>query len=163
MPSPPNLSSAYESQVSDSTNWLNSVLARLQMTSISHIQGSLFYLILFDLTTFGRNSFSSLKHFHFLVSVKMLFSWLFSDPTDHVSLVFLARSFSSTQPLNVEILQSLDLAPLLSISKVFSLLYLQHMEVPGLGVELELHHRHSNARSEPHLQPITQLTTTPDP
>ena len=163
MPSPPNLSSAYESQVSDSTNWLNSVLARLQMTSMfSHPGVTLLSHFIWPHNIWEK-CFSSLKHFHFLVSVKMLFSWLFSDPTDHVSLVFLARSFSSTQPLNVEILQSLDLAPLLSISKVFSLLYLQHMEVPGLGVELELHHRHSNARSEPHLQPIPQLTTTPDP
>ena len=26
-----------------------------------------------------------------------------------------------------------------------------------------LHHRHSNARSEPHLRPTPQLTATPDP
>ena len=43
--------------------------------------------------------------------------------------------------------------------------HLQHMEVPRLGVESELvaagrHHSHSNARSEPHLQPTPQLTAT---
>ena len=36
--------------------------------------------------------------------------------------------------------------------------HLRHMEVPRLGVELELqlltYHSHSNTRSEPHLQPV---------
>ena len=35
------------------------------------------------------------------------------------------------------------------------------MEVPRLGVELELYH--SNVGSEPHLQPTPQLSATPDP
>ena len=44
-------------------------------------------------------------------------------------------------------------------------LQVQHMEVPRLGVEseLQLHHSHSNARSEPHLQPTPQLAATMDP
>ena len=42
------------------------------------------------------------------------------------------------------------------------------MEVPRLGVESELQllacsHSHSNAGSKPYLQPILQLTATPDP
>ena len=46
-------------------------------------------------------------------------------------------------------------------------LFLWHMEVPRLGVELELqtsvlHQNHSNAGSEPCLQPTPQLTATPD-
>ena len=45
---------------------------------------------------------------------------------------------------------------------------LQHMEVPRLGspfrvVATDLHHSHSSAGSELHLQPIPQLTATPDP
>ena len=41
--------------------------------------------------------------------------------------------------------------------------YLQHMEVPGLGVKSELHHGHSNAGSEMHLRPMMlQLAATPD-
>ena len=31
------------------------------------------------------------------------------------------------------------------------------------AVATGLHHSHSNAGSEPHLQPTAQLTTTPDP
>ena len=31
------------------------------------------------------------------------------------------------------------------------------------AVAASLHHRHSNARSKPHLQPTPQLTETPDP
>ena len=51
---------------------------------------------------------------------------------------------------------------------VFCFLELQHMEVPRLGAESELWlpadgHSHSNARSEPRLQPTPQLTATPDP
>ena len=49
---------------------------------------------------------------------------------------------------------------------VFLGLYSQHMEVPRLGVKLDLQLRptpQSNARSEPHLQPTPQLTATPDP
>ena len=47
-------------------------------------------------------------------------------------------------------------------------LHPQHMEVPKLGVEsdqqlLTLCHRHSNVRSEPHLQPTPQLKATLDP
>ena len=42
-----------------------------------------------------------------------------------------------------------------------------HMEVPRLRVEsaaaASLHHRHSNARSEPYLRPTPQLMATPDP
>ena len=43
-----------------------------------------------------------------------------------------------------------------------------HMEVPRLGVELELQpaglrHSHSNTRSELHLGPTPQFTATPDP
>ena len=51
----------------------------------------------------------------------------------------------------------------------FSWLQPQHMEVPRLGVKLELqlatslHHNHSNARSEPRLLPTPQLTAAPDP
>ena len=41
---------------------------------------------------------------------------------------------------------------------VFLGLHLQHMEIPRLGVELELHHSHSNVGSKPHLQPTPQLT-----
>ena len=37
------------------------------------------------------------------------------------------------------------------------------MEVPGLGVELELHHSHSIMGSEPCLQSILQLLAKPDP
>ena len=43
------------------------------------------------------------------------------------------------------------------------------MEVPRLGVKLELQlmayvcHSHSSKESEPHLQPVAQLTTTLDP
>ena len=40
---------------------------------------------------------------------------------------------------------------------VFLGLHLQRMEVPRLGVELELPHSHSNAGSEPHLRPTPQL------
>ena len=41
----------------------------------------------------------------------------------------------------------------------------QHMEVPSqIGdVAAGLHHSHSNASSEPHLQPTPQLTATRDP
>ena len=44
---------------------------------------------------------------------------------------------------------------------------LWHMEVPRLGVKLELqlaglYHSHSNARSDLNLQPMLQLTATPD-
>ena len=46
-------------------------------------------------------------------------------------------------------------------------LHLWHMEVSRLGVKLELScwpsHSHSNARSELHLQPTSQLTAMPDP
>ena len=47
-------------------------------------------------------------------------------------------------------------------------LYLRHMEVPRLGVELataaSLYHSHSNSRSEPCLPPaLQQLTATLDP
>ena len=35
--------------------------------------------------------------------------------------------------------------------------------VPIRAVATGLYHSHSNARSEPHLQPILQLTATPDP
>ena len=71
-------------------------------------------------------------------------------------------------------------------------LHLRYMEIPRLGVKLELqllayshshnnvgskpslrptpqltaaglHHSHNNVGSEPHLQPIPQLTATPDP
>ena len=50
----------------------------------------------------------------------------------------------------------------------FFSLRLQHMEVPRLGVKVELQipaytTAHSNARSEPHLQPTPQLTAMPDP
>ena len=47
----------------------------------------------------------------------------------------------------------------------FLLPHLQHMEVPRLGVEseMQLYHSHSNARSEPHLQPMLQLVAMPDP
>ena len=46
-------------------------------------------------------------------------------------------------------------------------LHLQHMEVPWLGVELELqllalYHSHSNTGSEPHLQPMLQLVAMVD-
>ena len=46
--------------------------------------------------------------------------------------------------------------------------HLWHMEVPGLGVKLELQllaygHSHSNAGSEPWLRPTPQLTAMPDP
>ena len=45
--------------------------------------------------------------------------------------------------------------------------HLQHMEVPGLGVESELHaslhHSHSNTGSKPGLRPTPQLMATPDP
>ena len=49
----------------------------------------------------------------------------------------------------------------------FSGLHPRHMEVPRLGVELELqplasHHSHSNTRSEPCLQPTPQLMAAPD-
>ena len=55
----------------------------------------------------------------------------------------------------------------------FSGLHPGHMEVPRLGVELELQqlayttpaglrHSHSNTKSELHLQPIQQLMATPD-
>ena len=43
--------------------------------------------------------------------------------------------------------------------------YLQLKEVPRLGVKLELQlttHRHSNARSEPHLWPTPQLIAMQD-
>ena len=45
---------------------------------------------------------------------------------------------------------------------------LQHMEVPRLGVKLQLqlpalHHSHSNVGSELRLQATPQLTATPDP
>ena len=44
----------------------------------------------------------------------------------------------------------------------------QHMEVPSSGgliraVAACLQHSHSNTRSEPHLQPTSQLTAMPDP
>ena len=43
-------------------------------------------------------------------------------------------------------------------------LHQQHMEVPRLGVELELQLlAYSNAGSEPHLRPTPQLMTTLDP
>ena len=43
-------------------------------------------------------------------------------------------------------------------------LYLQHVEVPRLGVKLELQlHSHSNARSEPCLQPTPQVVPMLDP
>ena len=48
----------------------------------------------------------------------------------------------------------------------FFVLYLQHVEVPRLGVELELQLLDlscSDAGSEPHLQPIQQLMATLDP
>ena len=43
--------------------------------------------------------------------------------------------------------------------------HLWHMEVPRLGVELELQllQGHTNARSEPHLRPMPQLVAMPDP
>ena len=48
--------------------------------------------------------------------------------------------------------------------------YLQHMEVPGLGVKLELQQRaytattaNSNTGSDPHLRPTPQLTAVLDP
>ena len=46
--------------------------------------------------------------------------------------------------------------------------YPRHMEVPGFqgpnrAVAAGLHHSHSNAGSEPCLQPTLQLTVTPDP
>ena len=37
-----------------------------------------------------------------------------------------------------------------------------NMEVPRLAVESGLHHSHSNAGSEQHLQPTPQLRTVPD-
>ena len=54
-----------------------------------------------------------------------------------------------------------------NLSFVFLGLNLRHMEVPRLGVEMELQrwptHSHSNVRSEPCLRPIPQLMATPDP
>ena len=48
----------------------------------------------------------------------------------------------------------------------FLWLHLWDMEVPGLGVKLELqlesHHAHSNTGFEPHLQPVLQLMAMPD-
>ena len=45
--------------------------------------------------------------------------------------------------------------------------HLQHTEVPGLGVELELQGRpipqDGNIRAEPHWRPTLQLVATPDP
>ena len=46
--------------------------------------------------------------------------------------------------------------------------YPRHMEVPGLRVELEIqlpayHHNHSNAGSEPRLQPTPQFMATLNP
>ena len=38
-----------------------------------------------------------------------------------------------------------------------------HMEVPRLGVQLELHHSPSNIRSKLHLWPTPQLMAKPDP
>ena len=49
---------------------------------------------------------------------------------------------------------------------VFLGLYLQHMEVLGLGVELELQlpaYIHSKAGSETHLRPTQQLVAILDP
>ena len=51
---------------------------------------------------------------------------------------------------------------------VFSGLHPRHMEVPRLGGQIKAIaagpcHSHSNARSEPHLQPIPQLMAMPDP
>ena len=47
-------------------------------------------------------------------------------------------------------------------------LHLQHMEVPRLGIELELQpagqsHSHSNSESKPRLHPTPQLRVTLDP
>ena len=39
----------------------------------------------------------------------------------------------------------------------------QHMKDPRVGVQSELHHSHSNARSKPSLQPTPQLMATLDP
>ena len=45
----------------------------------------------------------------------------------------------------------------------FSGLHLQHVEVPRLGAESDLHLSNSNAGSEPCLQPTPQLTAVLDP
>ena len=62
------------------------------------------------------------------------------------------------------------LHPTLELLTLFFLFlpYLQHMEVPRPGVELELqllayNHSHSNVGSELHLQPTPQLMTMLDP
>ena len=43
-------------------------------------------------------------------------------------------------------------------------MHLRHMQVPWLGVEMQLQlPAYTTATSEPHLQPTPQLTATPDP
>ena len=41
--------------------------------------------------------------------------------------------------------------------------HLQHVEAPLAATAAGLCHSHSNAGSEPHLRPISQLTAMPDP
>lgn len=58
----------------------------------------------------NADSVLSLETLPFLTSMKILFSLLFCDLTDHAPLVLLAGYFFSTQPLNAGVLQGLDLA-----------------------------------------------------
>ena len=88
-----------------------------------------------------------------------LFSSLLFSVSLSVSLS-LCLSLSPSLPLS--------LSPSLSLSFCFLGPHLQHMEVPGLegligATAAGLCHGHSNAGSEPHMWPTSQLTATPDP
>lgn len=85
------------------------------------IQWSRSVLILFEVST----SWGYVDYFLLFETLSFLgfhdfFLWLYSDLTDYASLTSLAGAFSSTKHGSVDVLQSLEWAPLLCLSKVSS-------------------------------------------
>ena len=99
------------------------------------------------------------------------FEWLYYlGFGDTIPPVFLQPRDSSDFMLLLNLASSHPASPFIFVGFLGPRLW--HMEVPRLGVESELqlpptnsslHHIHSNARSEPGLQPVPQLVVIPDP